>query len=110
MIFQAAHAALLFKQLREQRKMNKSLREKGTLWFGNVLTSIFYLLTIITIALMFARTVALQVAKLAILNGKSATKETMKYFTPDYRTFEGIYNRNCMTTVNGTEGYSNIAT
>lgn len=110
MVFQAAHLTLVLAQVKAQRNTNKELREKGTFWFGNALTAVFFLVSMITITLMFARTVALQVGKMSVLNGKHATKSTIRYFTPDYRTFDGVFERNCMKTLQSEDGYYNKAT
>ena len=104
MVFQGAHLTLVLKQITEQRKVNMELRKNDNFWFGNFLTILFFFFSLVTIILMFSRTVALQVAKLSILNGSYATKSTMRFFTPDYRSFEGVYDKNCMKTLQGADG------
>jgi len=110
MVFQAAHLTLILKQVKEQRQTNKDLREKKMFWIGNFFTAFFFFFSLVTITLMFARTVALQVGKMSILSGKHATHSTMKYFTPDYRRLENVIGRNCMTTLEGPDGFYNSPT
>ena len=48
---------------------------------------------------MFARTVALQVGKLAMLNpANAATGASIHYFTPNYKNIHDIIDRKCMVT------------
>ena len=49
--------------------------------------------------LMFARTVALQVGRMALIDPtKSVAGVTLRYFTPYYTNPEQIINRHCMET------------
>ena len=90
---------LVIKYVRVQRENNQILRRQKKFWIGNFLTAVFFFAVLITIVLIFSRTVALQVGKMAMLNPeKSATKSTLNYFTPNYKKYEDIYNRDCMQT------------
>jgi len=105
MVFQAANLTLALKYVRIQRENNKLLRTQRKFWWGNFLTALFFFTVLVTVILMFSRTVALQVGKMALLNSaKKATKATMKYFTPNYKNPADIFNRNCMETYENMDG------
>ena len=101
----AANLTLALKYVRIQRENNKLLRTQRKFWWGNFLTALFFFTVLVTVILMFSRTVALQVGKMALLNSaKKATKSTMNYFTPNYENPADIFNRNCMETYENMDG------
>ena len=94
MVFQAAHLTLILKQVKEQRITNKALREKGEFWIGNFFTVFFFFFSLVTISMMFARTVALQARgplqgwRGLLMRTETArpgsTRETMGFFSNTY--------------------------
>lgn len=60
---------------------------------------------------MFARTVALQVGRMALIDPtKKVAAVTQWYFTPNYRDLDEIVNRHCMETVQHDGQLQNIPT
>ena len=95
----AANLTLIIKYVRLQRETNKTLRGENRFWIGNFFTALFFFCVLICSILMFARTVALQVGKLALLNPDNyVSAAALYYFTPNYKNKEEIFDRKCMTT------------
>ena len=107
----AANLTLALKYIRLQREANKALRESGEIWIGNVSTGIFFITVLVTMILMFARTVALQVGRMAMLDPeKKVAGVTLNYFTPNYKKLDQILNRQCMKTVQIDGALYNVPT
>ena len=54
--------------------------------------------------MMFARTVALQTGRLAVMSGSKISPVVRKDFTPNYPNFEDVVGRACMDTVLNEDG------
>ena len=62
---------------------------------GLGLLALFYLSTLITAITSFARTIALQTGKMALIKATTVPTAVSSLFTPDYTNVENIQNREC---------------
>jgi len=102
MIFQAAHITLMFKYWNVQRKLNWSQLKDKVFYRSNAVLGFFYIFTLLTTITCFARTVALQTGRWALLQGDpdSVPEIVLSKLAPNYMDEDMINTRSCLKTIN----------
>ena len=85
-----------------QRKLNWSQLKDKTFYRSNAVLGFFYIFTLLTTITCFARTVALQTGRWALLQGDpdSVPKIVLSKLAPNYMDDDMINTRSCLKTIN----------
>lgn len=85
-----------------QRKLNWSQLKDKTFYRSNAVLGFFYIFTLLTTITCFARTVALQTGRWALLQGDpdSVPKIVLSKLAPNYMDEDMINTRSCLKTIN----------
>ena len=85
-----------------QRKLNWSQLKDKTFYRSNAVLGFFYIFTLLTTIICFARTVALQTGRWALLQGDldSVPKIVLSKLAPNYMDEDMINTRSCLKTIN----------
>ena len=94
--------SLVTKWKPNQRKLNWSQLKDKTFYRSNAVLGFFYIFTLLTTITCFARTVALQTGRWALLQGDpdSVPKIVLSKLAPNYMDEDMINTRSCLKTIN----------